>query len=123
MVAHTGDGYVNTPMDTGSENPHSPAELLRGVTIGKLALFVLYKLADVAALELLLNVGEKVRLRTQVVYLCREREAQSSSGSSRPQLDTILHIHSPRLSRRRARTKGVGTSVRLKNVKILQTLL
>ena len=72
MVAHTGDGYVNTPMDTGSENPHSPAELLRGVTIGKLALFVLYKLADVAALELLLNVGEKVRLRTQVVNLCRD---------------------------------------------------
>ena len=66
MVAHSGDGYVNTPMDTGSENPHSPAELLRGVTIGKLALFVLYGLADVAALELLLNVGEKARVRTQV---------------------------------------------------------
>ena len=68
VVAHSGDGYVNTPMDTGSENPHSPAELLRGVTIGKLALFVLYGLADVAALELLLNVGEKVRVRTQVKH-------------------------------------------------------
>ena len=117
MVAHTGDGYVNTPMDTGSENPHSPAELLRGVTIGKLALFVLYGLADVAALELLLNVGEEVRLRTQVVYLsgCRERSRHKfSPGSSLPQLDIILHLHSPRLSRRRARTKGAGTSVRLK---------
>ena len=68
MVTHSGDGYVNTPIDTGTENPHSPAELLRGVTIGKLALFVLYDLADVAALELLLRVGEKVRVRTQVKH-------------------------------------------------------
>ena len=69
-MAHSGDGYVNTPMDTGSEeNPHSAAELLRGVTIGKLALFVLYGMADVADLELLLNVGEKARLRTQVEHI------------------------------------------------------
>jgi hypothetical protein len=37
-VTHPGDGYTDTPMDPGGETLHSPAEELRGVTVGKLAL-------------------------------------------------------------------------------------
>ena len=38
LTAHTGDGYKDTPMDNGIENPHTNAEIMKGITIGKLAL-------------------------------------------------------------------------------------
>ena len=66
LVAHPGDGYLNTPMDTGEANPHSPAELLAGVTVGKLALFVAYGLVGVEELVKVLEAGELVRRRSQV---------------------------------------------------------
>ena len=66
LVAQPGDGYLNTPMDSGEANPHSPAELLTGVTVGKLALFVAYRLVGVEELVGLLEAGEVVRRRSQV---------------------------------------------------------
>jgi len=65
MVAHPGDGYINTPMDTGLDNPHTKSEVLKGITIGKLALFVYYGLVDSQYLQIMLDSAEMMRKTTQ----------------------------------------------------------
>jgi len=52
-------------MDRGLDNPHTAAEELKGVTIGKLALFVLYGLADYRLLTILLDTADIIRSETQ----------------------------------------------------------
>jgi len=64
-VGSSGDGYRGSPLDTGTDNPHTAREELRGVTVGKLALLVLYGLLDWRELEAVLGQAERVQQHTQ----------------------------------------------------------
>lgn len=76
--------YRGSPLDTGTDNPHTAREELRGVTVGKLALLVLYGLLDWRELEAVLGQAERVQQHTQVFSTIRTKTMNSLQLNSLP---------------------------------------